>query len=157
MFTKEEKNEIEQYLNNMPQNSSIYIGCDSIKYKRRGEWYAKYTVAFIIHIASRHGGKIFSFTEVERDYDPKVDKPRMRLMNEVYKSVSTYLEFGELLENLPVQIHIDINPDEEHNSSIVVKEALGYVQGMTGLDAYIKPHSWAASHASDRGARGKLH
>jgi predicted RNase H-related nuclease YkuK (DUF458 family) len=156
MFTETEKAEIAQYLTEMPENSAVYIGCDSVKYKKRGQWFARYNVAFIIHIASRHGGRIFHFSEVERDYDPKKEKPRMRLMNEVYKAVGTYLEFAEQLEDLPVEIHIDINPDENHNSSVVLREALGYVKGMTGLDAVAKPDGWAASHAGDRGARGKF-
>jgi predicted RNase H-related nuclease YkuK (DUF458 family) len=140
----------------MPANSAVYIGCDSVKFKRNGDWYARYNVAFIIHIGSRHGGKIFHFSETERDYDAKKDKPRMRLMNEVYKAVGTYLEFGEILEDLPVEIHIDVNPSEEHNSSIVLREALGYIKGMTGLEGVAKPDGWAASHAGDRGARGKF-
>ena len=156
MFTKEEAVAIEQYLNDMPANSSVYIGADSVKFKRKGVWWARHTVAFIIHIGSKHGGKIFHTTSVERDYDPKKEKPRMRLMNEVYKGVEVYLQFAELLEDLPVEIHIDVNPDEKFNSSIVLREALGYVKGMTGLDAHAKPDSWAASHAGDRGARGKF-
>jgi len=156
MFTEKEKEEIVEYLCNMPENSAVYIGCDSVKFKKRGKWYARYNVAFIIHIASRHGGKIFYYTDVEPDYDPKKEKPRLRLMNEVYKAVETYLEFGEILEDIPVEIHIDVNPDENHNSSIILREALGYVKGMTGLDAIAKPDGWAASHAGDRGARGKF-
>jgi len=156
MFTEKEKADIEQYLNDMPENSSVYIGADSVKFKKKGLWYARYNVALIVHIGSKHGGRIFHTTEVERDYDPKKEKPRMRLMNEVYKAVGVYMEFAELLEDLPVEIHIDVNPDEKHNSSIVLREALGYVKGMTGLDAHAKPDSWAASHAGDRAARGKF-
>jgi len=156
MFTEVEKAEITQYLNDMPEGSTVYIGADSVKYKKKGVWYARYNVAFIIHIASKHGGKIFHTTEVERDYDPKKEKPRMRLMNEVYKAVGVYMEFAELLEDLPVEIHIDINSDEQFNSSIVLREALGYVKGMTGIDGIPKPDAWAASHAGDRGARGKF-
>ena len=156
MFTEKEKAEITQYLNDMPANSAVYIGADSVKFKKKGQWYARYNVAFIVHIGSAHGGKIFHFTEIERDYDSKKDKPRMRLMNEVYKAVGTYMEFAEQLEDLPVEIHIDVNSDEKHNSSIVLREALGYVKGMTGLDARAKPDGWAASHAGDRGARGKF-
>lgn len=157
MFTPEEKETIVEYLKNMEKNSSVYIGCDSVKYKRKGEWFARYTVAFIIHKGSKHGGKIFHFTEVERDFDPKKDKPRMRLMNEVYKAVATYIEFGEVLEDMEVAIHLDINSDKRHNSNLVMKEALGYVMGMTGIEAEVKPNAWAASHAGDRGARGMLH
>ena len=107
-------------------------------------------------MGQKHGGKIFHTTTIERDYDPKKEKPRMRLMTEVYKAVEVYLAFAEVLENLPVEIHIDVNPDESHNSSIVLREALGYIKGTTGLDGVHKPHSFAASHAGDRGARGKF-
>jgi len=156
MFTVDEKTEIVQYLKDMPANSSVYIGSDSVKYKRKGLWYARYNVAFIVHIASKHGGKIFHTTSVERDYDPKKEKPRMRLMTEVYKAVGVYMEFAEVLEDLPVEIHIDVNSDEKHNSSIVLREALGYIKGMTGLDGVPKPDAWAASTVSDYGARGKF-
>ncbi len=156
MFTETEKTEITQFLNNMPADSSVYIGCDSVKFKKNGQWFARYNVAFIIHLASKHGGKIFHTTSIERDYDPKKEKPRMRLMNEVYKGVEVYMEFAELLEELPVEIHIDVNSDAAHNSNIVLREALGYIKGMTGLEGKSKPDAWAASHAGDRGARGKL-
>ena len=156
MFTKTEKTEIEQYLNDMPANSSVYIGADSVKFKKKGLWYARHTVAFIVHLGSKHGGKIFHTTEVERDYDPKKEKPRMRLMTEVYKCVDVYMAFAELLEDLPVEIHIDVNSDEKHNSHIVLREALGYIKGMTGLNGIPKPDAFAASHAGDRGARGKF-
>jgi len=156
MFSDKEKLEITEYLKNIPDNSSIYIGADSLRFKKNYEWYARYNVAFVIHLASNHGGKIFHTTSIERDFDQKVQKPRMRLLNEVYKAVEVYTEFADFLENLPVAIHIDINPNKEHNSSIVINEALGYVKGMTGLDAISKPDAWAASHCSDRGAKGKL-
>ena len=156
MFSAEDKVTITQYLHDMPANSSVYIGADSVKFKRKGLWYARYTVAFIVHIGSKHGGKIFHATETERDYDPKKEKPRMRLMNEVYRAVGVYMDFAEVLEDLPVEIHIDINSDLNHNSSIVLREALGYVKGMTGIEGVPKPDAWAASHAGDRGARGKF-
>jgi len=156
MFNETELTEIKEYLKNMPENSSIYIGADSVKFKKDGHWFARYNVAFIIHLASKHGAKIFNTMSIERDYDPKKEKPRMRLLNEVYKAVAVYLALAEELEDLPVQIHLDINSKPEHNSNLVMREAVGYVRGMTGLDAYVKPDSFAASHAGDRGARGKL-
>lgn len=156
MFTEEEKEEIKNYLIEMEDNSTVYVGCDSVRFKRKGEWFARYTVAFIIHKGSKHGGKIFHFTEVERAYDPKVSKPRMRLMREVYLAVETYLAFEDELIDVDVAIHLDINSDKNHNSNLVMKEAIGYVRGMTGIAADVKPNAFAASHAGDRGARGLL-
>lgn len=153
MFTEKEQLEIIQYL--IDTSGKIYIGGDSQKYKKDNKWYARFTVVFIVHINNKNGGKIFHYTEKEPVYDIKNEKPRLRLMTEVRKIVDCYLAFGELLEDRDVEIHLDINSDEKHNSSIVLKEALGYVMGMTGIEAYVKPEAWAAAHAADHHVRGK--
>jgi len=153
MFTEEEKLEIVDYLIETPGN--IYIGCDSEKFKKKGVWFAKYTIVFIIHIENARGGRIFHYSVVEQVFDKQMNKPKMRLMTEVRKIVDCYLEFGELLEDRNVEIHLDINSDPDHNSNLVVKEALGYVKGMTGLDAKIKPDAFAAAHCADHFVRNK--
>lgn len=153
MFTEEEKLEIIDYLIETPGN--VYIGGDSAKFKKDGIWFAKFTVVFIVHIKNHHGGKIFHYSEVERVYDEKVNKPRLRLMTEVRKIVDCYISFGELIEDREVEIHLDINSKKEHNSNLVVSEALGYVKGMTGLDAKVKPDAFAAAHAGDHFVRNK--
>lgn len=153
MFSEKEKEEIVNYLIDTPGN--VYIGGDSVKFKKNGQWFAKFTVVFIVHIANAHGGKIFHYSETEPVYDKQMNKPRLRLMTEVRKIVDCYIEFGELLEGREVEIHLDINSNEQHNSSIVMKEALGYVLGMTGLEAKLKPEAFAAAHAGDHFVRSK--
>lgn len=153
MFSEQQKLEIIDYL--IETEGSVYLGGDSQKFKKRGEWFAKFTCVFIVHINDHNGARIFHYTDVERIYDKHVNKPRMRLMTEVRKIVDMYLDFGELLEDREVQIHLDINSDAMHNSSIVMKEALGYVLGMTGIEAKVKPEAWAAAHAGDHFVRGK--
>ena len=153
MFTEKEKLEIIDYL--IETDGNVYIGGDSVKFKRKGQWWAKYTIVFIVHINNANGGKIFHYSVTEPVYDKTIDKPRMRLMTEVYKIVECYLAFGELLEDRNVELHLDINSDQMHNSNLVVSEALGYVKGMTGLNAKIKPDAFAAAHAGDHFVRGK--
>ena len=155
MFNQAEIEEIKEYLVNVEENSKVYVGCDSLKYKKGKTWYARYTTVIVIHIASSKGCKVFGYSEHERDYDPKKEKPRMRLMNEAYKAVGLYLELAEELEDFEVEIHLDINPNEKHNSSIVINEATGYVVGMTGLTAEVKPNAWASSYAADWLVRNK--
>jgi predicted RNase H-related nuclease YkuK (DUF458 family) len=41
-----------------------------------------------------------------------------------------------------------------YKSNVAVKEALGYVKGTLGIDAKIKPDSFAATHAADHVVRG---
>lgn len=154
MFTEREQEKILDYL--IETEGKVYLGGDSQRFKKDGVWYARYTCVFIVHINDSNGGKIFYFTEVERDYDQQNNKPRMRLMNEVRKIVDMYLAFGELLEDREVEIHLDINSDVNHNSNLVMKEAMGYVKGVTNIDAKVKPQAWAAAHAADAGVRGRF-
>ena len=50
-------------------------------------------------------------------------------------------------------VYNDLFPIFKHKSNIAVKEALVYVKGTTGLDAVIKPNSFAATHAADHVVR----
>lgn len=150
MFSQEEKEYITEFIQG--NKGTIYIGCDSQKASKK---YANYTVVLIVHIDNSRGCKIFGYTESERDYDKSKNKPRFRLMNEVYKAAGLYLEFGEILEDRDVEIHLDINSDKKHNSNIVFNEAFGYILGMTGIKPKMKPQAWAATHTADHLVRGK--
>ena len=151
MFKENEVEEIKEFLE--ANAGTVYLGCDSQKYKKGRTWYARYTTVLVVHIDDSKGCKVFGFTDAERDFDKKSSKPRMRLMNEVYKVAELYLEFAEELENRDIEIHLDINPDMLHNSSIVLKQATGYILGMTGIEPKVKPEAFAASYAADAGVR----
>jgi len=151
MFDNKELEKVKEYLEKTP--GRVYLGCDSIKFKKHNQWYARYTTVLVVHIENSKGGKIFGHTELERDFDQKRDKPRMRLMNEVYKVTQLYDALEDLLIDRDVEIHLDINPDERHASNTVIREAVGYVMGMTGIKAKVKPEAFAASYAADAGVR----
>jgi len=155
MFNHEEIEEIKEYLDNVEPDSKIYLGCDSIKYKKHKTWYARYTTVMVVHMGGCHGSRIFGYTERERDYDPNKAKPRMRLMNEAYKVCGLYLAMAEELENFECEIHLDINPDERFNSHVALSQAVGYIRGMCGLDPIVKPDAFAAQYAADRFVRVK--
>jgi predicted RNase H-related nuclease YkuK (DUF458 family) len=112
-------------------------------------WHADYIIAIVVHIDGKHGCKIFGQVTRERDYEIKRDKPRMRLMNEVYKVAEMYLQLAEIIPN-DIEVHLDINPNLMHNSSIVVNEAVGYIKGMCNVVPLVKPNAFAASYAADR-------
>jgi predicted RNase H-related nuclease YkuK (DUF458 family) len=154
MFTQEQIEEIKEYLVNVGIDSRVYLGCDSQKYRKGNTWYARYTVVLVVHINNLHGCKIFGYTDTERDYDA-VSKPRMRLMNEVYKVSELYLQLAEELEDREVEIHLDVNPDERYESSAVVKQACGYILGVCNIKPKVKPEAFAASYAADAGVRGR--
>ena len=79
----------------------------------------------------------------------KKNRPRFRLMNEVYKVSDLYLKLYDAIPH-DIQVHLDINPSEMHGSSCVVNEAIGYIKGTCNVIPLIKPKAFAASYAADR-------
>lgn len=142
--------EVKDFIESQSKETKIYIGGDSERFVIENEWYADYTLAIVVHIDGKHGCKIFGEVQRERDFDTKRDKPRMRLMNEVYKIAELYLKLQDVLEDREVEVHLDINPNELHGSSCVINEAIGYIKGMCNVTPLVKPKAFAASYAADR-------
>ena len=142
--------EVKQFIQAQSPETKIYLGCDSERFKIDKVWYADYITAIVVHIDGKHGCKIFGGIERERDYDQKQNRPRYRLMNEVYKVSQLYLDLIDVLEDRLVEVHLDINPDEMHGSSCVINEAIGYIRGTCNVIPLVKPQAFAASYAADR-------
>ena len=141
---------IKEYIEAQGPDPQIYIGCDSERFRKNDMWYADYTLAIVVHINGKHGCKIFGEVQTEKDYDQRKNKPRMRLMNEVIKIANLYLELEKLIDDRPIEVHLDINPDEMFGSSCVVSEAIGYIKGMCNVVPFVKPKAFAATYCADR-------
>lgn len=141
--------EIKQYIDQCSDQSRIYIGCDSERFRKKDVWYAEYTLVVVIHKDGNNGCKVFGHTITEKDYDQNKKKPALRLMNETYKVVDLYHKLYPIVKNREIEIHLDINPNEQHGSSCVVTQAIGYVRGVCGIVPKIKPEAFAASTAAD--------
>lgn len=142
--------EVRDFIMAQTPETKIYIGGDSERFLIGKDWYADYIMVIVVHINGNNGCKIFGEVQRERDWDQKRDKPRMRLMNEVYKIAELYLKLHDVLEDREVQVHLDINPNEMHGSSCVINEAVGYIKGMCNVVPMVKPKAFAASYAADR-------
>lgn len=137
-------------IKNAPANSTIYIGVDSERFSKEvGQVFARITSVVVIHLGGRHGCKVLGDVTTERIYDEKIDKPRYRLMLEVYKAAEVYLQIAEATGRTDIEVHLDINPKESAGSSIVAKEAIGYIRGVCGVTPKLKPVAFAASYAAD--------
>jgi uncharacterized protein len=142
--------EVKSFIESQGPDTKIYIGGDSERFNLGNVWYADYTLAIVVHVNGNNGCKIFGEVQRERDWDSKKDRPRMRLMNEVYKIAELYLKLQDVLEDREVEVHLDINPNEMHGSSCVINEAIGYIKGMCNVVPLVKPQAFAASYAADR-------
>lgn len=128
------------------RESSIYIGCDSLCIPKKKV--AQYSTVIVLHMDSKHGCKVFHNKVTLPDYG----NLRQRLMTEVSLAVEAFDAIQDVVNNRHLELHLDVNPDPVHASNIVTKEALGWVRGL-GLEAKIKPDSFAASTAADHFVR----
>ena len=134
-------------------NSSVYIGSDSQRFKTKEGFKARYATVLILHMGSKHGGKLFHWTDEQADYGGL----KQRLLNEVGYAIDAFEHIVDTIieYDLPVEIHLDLNQSPLHKSNIAVKEACGWVLGVTGVEAVLKPGAFAAAHAADHLVRNK--
>jgi uncharacterized protein len=139
--------EVKKYIKDSSKTSNIYIGCDSMVLENKNK--ASYAIAVIVHIDGNKGCKVFGETSVE----PFYGSMRMRLMQEVYYATEIALKLIDSIEDRSFEIHLDINPSTSHKSNVVVKEAIGYVRGVLGVDPILKPNAIASSTVADKYCR----
>ena len=153
-FTEKEFEKVTKFIRDSSEESKIYLGADSERFKSNGKWFARYTVVVVVHKDGCRGAKVFGYSETEEDYDRKFSRPAFRMMQECYKVSELFLALSDYILDREVEIHLDINPNEMHGSSCALHQAIGYVKGVCGVDPQVKPHAFAASYAADRA--GKL-
>lgn len=142
--------EVAEFIRAQGPMTRIYLGADSERFKEKRVWWAEYTTVVVVHINSNNGCRIFGEIDRERDYDQRSDRPSMRLMNEVYRVSELFQRLSPVLADRPVEVHLDINPNEIHGSSCVVQQAIGYIRGTCNIMPMVKPNAFAASYAADR-------
>jgi hypothetical protein len=142
--------QVQDFIQRQGPGTRVYLGADSVRYRWRRAWWAEYTVAIVVHVNGNNGCKIFGEITRERDFDQRVDRPSMRLMNEVYRVSDMFQRLAPVLADREVEVHLDINPNEIHGSSCVIQQAIGYIRGTCNVVPMVKPNAFAASYAADR-------
>jgi len=150
MFSKKKLAEVKSFIEKQSEQSKIYIGCDSDAFVTKRGKFADFYLVVVIHIEQSHGCKIFGEKFTEQDFTIDKKKPTYRLMKEVYKASELYLELAEVIGIRDVEIHLDINRDERHASSLVLDQAIGYIKGTCNIIPIVKPDSWCATHVADK-------
>jgi len=152
MFTQSQVEELVDLLYGLTQDTKIYIGTDSVRFRKDGRWYAKYASVCVVHVNGKNGCRVFKHRSIEPDYDVKKNRPSLRLMNEVMKSCELYTQLAPFIDEFECEIHCDVNIDPKHGSNCVATQAAGYVLGVTGLaedQVKLKPNAWCASAGAD--------
>lgn len=142
--------QIKKYIvENTTASCSIYIGTDSKRFRKTGVWYARYVTAVVVHRESSKGCKVFVLEQTSKDFDSKKSRPINRMMQETYLTTEVYLELQSVLKGKNVEIHLDINPSEQHGSNCALSQAVGYIKGVCSIVPKVKPVALAASFAAD--------
>lgn len=149
MFTQPQIEELVDLLYGLTDDTKIYIGTDSVRFRENGRWFAKYASVVVVHMNGKNGCRVFKHRSIEPDYDMKKNRPSLRLMNEVMKSCELYNQLAPFIDEFDVEIHVDVNTNPIHGSNCVAAQAAGYVLGVCGVEAKLKPDAFAASFAGD--------
>lgn len=128
------------------KESSIYIGCDSLRIPVKNK--AVFSTVIVLHKDSKHGCKIFHNQITIPDYG----QMRPRLMMEVQYALEAFYAIEDTVGDRHLEIHLDVNPDPRYASNVVTAQALGWVRSL-GIQARVKPHSFAATTAADHFVR----
>jgi predicted RNase H-related nuclease YkuK (DUF458 family) len=120
----------------------IHVGTDAQKIDHRVEF-----VTCVVVLTPQKGGRVF-YTRVQRRRRD-VHTLRQKLFTEAWMSVETAMELNpHLPDDVPIVVHLDVNPDRRWASSRHIHEVVGLVLGQ-GFEVLFKPDAWAASHAAD--------
>jgi len=149
MFTQIQIENLVDLLLELDDDTKIYLGCDSVRFRKNERWYAKYATVCVVHMNGKNGCRVFRHKSVEPDYDVKKNRPSLRLMNEVQKVAMLYNQLAPFIDEYDVEIHLDINVDPKHGSNCVAQQAAGYILGVTGVEPKLKPDAFAASFSAD--------
>jgi len=123
----------------------IYIGTDSqVKHSNTG------FATVIVFVRKGKGG--FMYVCNERTSQQMNIKERM--MTEVAKSIDVAYDLCDLFagQNVPMEVHADINTSPAFKSNTALKDAMGYITGM-GFSFKAKPLAFASSSCANKMVR----
>lgn len=138
------------------ETSSIYVGCDSVRFKKGGKQFARYATVVVLHMDSAHGCQLFYKEDVLPDWGKKTESLVNRLIQEAAFAIEATEAIAPHIGDRHFEVHLDINAHEAHASNKAATQACGYVLGVTGVKPKIKPEAFAAMFAADRVCNNKL-
>ena len=118
---------------------TVYVGCDSKYYS--------HSTKFAIAIAVYRNPCVTYWYSKHRDRKMSREIP-YRLWAEVEKAMAIAQEIRDRLPTINIEVHCDINSDEQFPSSKLNASARGYVSGC-GFVYKNKPNAWCATGCAD--------
>ena len=139
------QNELIQILKVVAKNKNhkIIVGTDSVK---SGEKFVFANAICIINDNSFYDRRFFYNKRKVCD-DTYYDLSK-RLLRETTESVDIAFNIRQKINDVNIEIHADVNTDEQHKSSKYENMIKGYITGC-GFECKVKPDSFVASGIAD--------
>lgn len=126
------------------RGGKIFIGTDS----QLGSKGCTFVTAVCLHGAPEtHGGRYF-FRKT-RDDIRRYKNLKVRIMQEVQRSIEIALHVIDKNPMSDVEIHLDIGTGEKSETRVYVDELTGWTQAI-GFSCKVKPDAWASAAIADR-------
>ena len=127
--------------------AKIYLGADSQRIKHKK---VRFATVVVVHYEGSKGGRVFHDITYEKIADAKLGRPFNRMMREVTMVTDIYTQLEDVLIERDFEVHLDVNPDENHGSNVAYGAAKGMIWGMIGVEPVCKPDSWCSSCVADK-------
>lgn len=134
----------------MYPNCNVIVGTDSQEKMKFGKFHVNYVTCVCLNNGMRGGYHILSSRTYEKNNKKK------SLFERLWHEVELSAEISKLMAEIDVmpEVHLDVNPSENHGSNIVYQAAKGYITSL-GFEVKCKPDSPVATHAADHAVRGQ--
>lgn len=125
------------------KNEKVFIGTDSQLTQ------ASCTFATAICLYSKSKGGTYFFSKQKILDCKKYKVLKLRMLEEVQKTISVAFSILEETPRAEIEVHIDIGSTSKSKTRVYVDELRGWVTA-AGFDCKIKPHAWASASIADR-------
>ncbi len=124
------------------KNEKLFIGTDS----QLSSESCTFATALCLYSKSKGGTYFFKKQKVK---NKKYGALKIRMLEEVHKTIEVAFLVLEETPDAQIEIHIDIGSTSRSKTRIYVDELRGWVTA-AGFDCKIKPNAWASASIADR-------
>jgi predicted RNase H-related nuclease YkuK (DUF458 family) len=122
----------------------VFIGTDS----QLAVESCTFVTAICLHGAGGGKGGRYFFQRTSSGLD-KYRILKVRIMQEVQRSIEIGLDLIEKNPNADIEIHLDVGTSEKSKTRAYVDELMGWTQSV-GFVCKVKPYAWASAAVADK-------
>lgn len=133
---------IKKIKDHVKKDEKLFIGTDS----QLSISACTFATAICLYSKSKGGTYFFRKQKVKSE---KYNTLKIRMLEEVHKTIEVAFLVLEETPTAQIEIHIDIGSTPKSKTRVYVDELKGWVTA-AGFDCKIKPNAWASASIADR-------